>query len=810
MKIARLAVVGAVTSALVTIGSVASVAQEPLVEPADAVVVVPANPGVFTAGASLAPGRLVWGEDADAGPATLRQREVTQTSPLSLSTTTEVLGTSQYPDVVGDGRRTVFQGNGAGLIAYDGATTSVVDVVDTSSQPMRMSGHRVAEAGVGAFLFDGATGGWDFYPENYLVHWGAVGAIAALRPDVHQSNYIDRIDLDTKVRTRWFTAQQAGLSADELLRPVGMSSEIIVFERSLLTGEQLGLGWYNWRTGGHGLVPSSINVSSNLSVYSTFVTVHDRGVSPTWQHRSSVYDTSTGQRVLDLPGSYFMAVGSSGMYWSSWSTGEAKVASLPGARAPIHEGNPIAAKTFAPVVGRPWTAEFAFTEPLETCSVEVSNLAGVLQKALPCDSRWTKYGEASVAWDGRTADGSPSPKGVYRWSIKATGAGGAALASPGSGALSGTVTIEDHNYVALTPVRVFDTRSGLLPAREMDVPGGSLTEIKVAGAGAVPATATTVVLNVTIASPRHQGYATVYPTGTPRPTSSNVNYSPAGGTTANQVVAKVGAHGRVSIFLSEQLQSFGGILIVDVAGYYATTSKVVTTTPSRLLDTRQTVRLKAGAKIDVQIAGRAGIPANGAVAAVLNVTALGGTAPSGYLTVWPAGAARPVASNLNYRYGAAQPALAIARLGAAGKVSIYSSATTDVLVDVTGWLPVTSDIKPLTPARVLDTRLGLGAPKAPVGPGRVVSLQITGRGGVPITGVKAVVLNVTAATSTRPGYLSVYPAGAARPNASVVNYAPGRAVANSVVAKVGSGGKVNVYSNTGGHVVVDVQGYVTN
>ena len=806
MRTRRSAVVIAAATSLVAIAAWGAAAAEPQVEPADAVLVAPANPGTFTAGASLAPGRLVWGADGP-GSATIAQREVTGTSPLSLGHTTKVLGPSQYPDVVGDGRRTAFQANGAGLATDDGETTKVVDTRDTYSQPQRMSGHRVAEGAIGASLFNVAAGAWDSYDAT-LVHWGAVGAASALRPDVNMGNYVDHIDLDTLARTRWFTSAQVGLSAAELLRPVGMSSELVVFERHLLTGEVLGLGWFNWRTGGHGLIPDSEHAYANLSVYSTFVTVLDYVSTP---KHASVFDTRTGQRVLDLDGYYFLRLGSSGVYWSNWANGEAKAASLPGVRAPVHEGNPIASKSYAPLSNKPWTAEFAFSEPLTTCSVEMSTAAGGLLKTLPCDPRWTRYGEASVAWDGRAANGIPLAKGTYRWALKASGAGGPAQASPGSGALTGSLAVEDDRYVAITPVRLVDNRKGTGDITTAPVPGGSVTEVKVAGVGSIPATATTAVLNVTIVSPDHDGYATVDPSGTPRPSASNLNFGFQGPTTANQVISRIGANGRISIFVSDRLApSYGGSMVVDLAGYYSTTPRFVSTTPTRLLDTRKTVRVPAGGKVDVQVAGRAGIPASGASAAALNVTALGGTGQSGYLTVWPAGAPRPAASNLNYNYGSPQPALAITKLGTAGKVSIYSSAASEVLVDVSGWFPATSDLRAVAPARLLDTRSGVGAPKAPIGKGKAVSVQVTGRGGVPTSGVKAVVLNVTATRTQSTGYLSAYPSGSARPNTSVVNYGRDKTIANSVIAKVGVGGKVDIFSWAGADAVVDVQGYVLN
>ena len=57
----------------------------------------------------------------------------------------------------------------------------------------------------------------------------------------------------------------------------------------------------------------------------------------------------------------------------------------------------------------------------------------------------------------------------------------------------------------------------------------------------------------------------------------------------------------------------------------------------------------------------------------------------------------------------------------------------------------------LDPSRLLDTRVGNGAAQAPVSAFGTVSLQVTGRGGVPSSGVAAVVVNVTVTGHLRAG-----------------------------------------------------------
>ncbi|TDB80813.1 hypothetical protein [Micromonospora sp. KC721] len=115
---------------------------------------------------------------------------------------------------------------------------------------------------------------------------------------------------------------------------------------------------------------------------------------------------------------------------------------------------------------------------------------------------------------------------------------------------------------------------------------------------------------------------------------------------------------------------------------------------------------------------------------------------------------------------------------------------------------------PVSPARLMDTRSGVGAPKAKLGPLSKVDLQVAGRGGVPGSGVGAVVLNVTITGPTMDSFVTAYPAGESRPDASSINFAKGWLGSNNVTVKLGAGGKVSVYNRNGStDVVVDVVGY---
>ncbi len=228
-------------------------------------------------------------------------------------------------------------------------------------------------------------------------------------------------------------------------------------------------------------------------------------------------------------------------------------------------------------------------------------------------------------------------------------------------------------------------------------------------------------------------------------------------------------------------------------------------TPERLMDTRENLGgplLVGGATRSLQVAGRGGVPAVGAIAVVLNVTVTQ-PAAAGFVTVWPSGVTRPLASNLNMTAGATVPNLVTVGLGAGGQVDLFSSADAHLVVDLVGWY--SSGLVPVTPGRLMDTREGLGG--LVLGAGETRELQVAGREGVPATGAIAVALNVTVVDPTGAGFLTVWPT-ATRPTASNLNFVGLQTIANSVLVGLGPDGKVRIFNSSGTtDVVVDVAGW---
>jgi hypothetical protein len=231
--------------------------------------------------------------------------------------------------------------------------------------------------------------------------------------------------------------------------------------------------------------------------------------------------------------------------------------------------------------------------------------------------------------------------------------------------------------------------------------------------------------------------------------------------------------------------------------------------PARILDTRYSAPVGPGGTLVQTVTGVGGVPATGVSAVVLNVTVTQPTAPS-FLTVYPNGATRPATADLTFVADQTVPNLVVAQVGVDGKVAVYNAAgSVHVIFDVAGWFgpdgttSAGDRYRALAPARILDTRS-----TAPVGPGGTIVQTIAGVGGVPATGVSAVVLDVSVTQPTSTSFLTVYPSGTARPLAANVNFVANQTVTSLVVAKVGADGKVAVYNEAGSaHVIIDVVGW---
>ena len=353
------------------------------------------------------------------------------------------------------------------------------------------------------------------------------------------------------------------------------------------------------------------------------------------------------------------------------------------------------------------------------------------------------------------------------------------------------------------PTRVLDTRNS------SPVGANSAVSFQVAGVNGIPAKVSAVVFNLTVTQARSLGFITAYASGAARPNASNLNFS-AGQTVPNLVTVPVGANGKVTLFNSS---AGSAQLIADVTGYYvtgtpATAGSFKSLSPARLLDTRNSGAVGANSTVSFQVAGANGIPASVA-AVVFNLTVTQAKS-LGFVTAYASGATRPNASNLNFSAGQTVPNLVTVPVGSDGKVTLFnsSSGTSQLIADVAGYyLPgtptATGAFKAVGPTRILDTRN-----TKPVAADSAVSVQVAGANGVP-TGALAAVFNLTVTSPKSFGFITAYPNGSARPNASNLNFSTGQTVPNLVSVALGSDGKVALFNRSSGssQLIADLAGY---
>jgi len=378
-------------------------------------------------------------------------------------------------------------------------------------------------------------------------------------------------------------------------------------------------------------------------------------------------------------------------------------------------------------------------------------------------------------------------------------------------------------YHQVQPTRIIDTR----PSSPVGITNGPQPEFGIIDVGitavGVPGDATAVAINLTATDSLNAGYVQAVPyLRSAYGASSTLNVSGPAATKANFAIVPIGAEGKISVYLVP-----GGNLIVDVLGYFspsaaAAAGRFVAIDPVRTLDTRRSNLVPAGwtahkpANETVVVPPSTSVPA-GAAALVLNVTSTGADV-AGYLRAQATGTT-PTSSTVNFTPAVDASNTVIVPVGADGTASIYTSAPSHIVVDITGYItgataPTASTglFVPVATARAFDSRSGGG----PFATASTHSIQLTGLGAplpvLPVVAggtVSAVSLNVTAADELAAGYLNAYPAGGTSPATSSLNYIANEPVANGVMVKVSPAGALNIYANTQTSVIIDVNGYFT-
>lgn len=121
--------------------------------------------------------------------------------------------------------------------------------------------------------------------------------------------------------------------------------------------------------------------------------------------------------------------------------------------------------------------------------------------------------------------------------------------------------------------------------------------------------------------------------------------------------------------------------------------------------------------------------------------------------------------------------------------------------------PASLRFVPVTPCRVVDTRLAAGPFGGPGLSGTSRDFAIPSGGcGIPASAA-AYSLNVTVVPQGSLSYLTIWPAGQAQPYVSTLNSVDGRVKANAAIVPAGAGGGISVYAAGATDVVIDINGY---
>jgi len=189
-------------------------------------------------------------------------------------------------------------------------------------------------------------------------------------------------------------------------------------------------------------------------------------------------------------------------------------------------------------------------------------------------------------------------------------------------------------------------------------------------------------INVTIAGAEANGFANIYPQGSASAPDANsvINFN-AGRNVANGVTATTGTESKFCIYTSATTH-----VIIDVVGgiqldedFRPATSD---NTAERILNTRNSSPFVAE---EVRCVETSAAPGE---SVVLNATSFGASG-NGYLNVYSSDATVDPAANstVNFRFGANVANGTIVPAGDDGEICVYASVASQVIIDVSGYLP---------------------------------------------------------------------------------------------------------------------------
>ncbi len=369
-------------------------------------------------------------------------------------------------------------------------------------------------------------------------------------------------------------------------------------------------------------------------------------------------------------------------------------------------------------------------------------------------------------------------------------------------------------FVPIAPCRVVDTRRTPYGTfNGPSIPGQSSRNFPIPqGACGIPDTALAYSVNMTMVPINHGpvGYLTIWPTGEDQPVVSTMN-SLDGRIKANAAIIPGGYQGAVSVYASNTTDA-----VIDIDGYFTTANnqslQFYRLTPCRVFDTRHAdgdlggPELTGGVPRSFPLLESSCIPSNVTpVAYSMNFTVTpNGGQPMGFLTVWPTGQGRPVASILNNLTNTYVANAAIVPAGADGAISAYADQNTDLVGDINGYFanPGSGGLELYTgvPCRVIDTRKAGGAFS-----GTIAVDVVDSPCNIP-SAAEAYVFNATVIPSGPLSYLTLWPDGEDQPVVSTLNALDGYITSNMAIVP-NDNGFTDAYAAGLTNLVLDISSY---
>jgi hypothetical protein len=405
---------------------------------------------------------------------------------------------------------------------------------------------------------------------------------------------------------------------------------------------------------------------------------------------------------------------------------------------------------------------------------------------------------------------------------------GTTLPPPSQTQATRFVAVEPCRLVETRPEYNFEGRTG--PFGPPFLNGGETRTFTPSASSVcrnIPASARAFVLNVTLVPRGFVDFVTVYPAGETRPDFWTVR-SQDGQIVANSAIVRAGSAGGLSIYTSNATD-----LIIDISGYFTDDSSLSNLvyyplTPCRVIETRPEYRpafgpfgppaMNARETRSFRLPGNGYCPVPAGAAAYSITITVVPTINLAYLTAWPSGRTQPNVSSMNSPTGRVLANSVIVPASPDGSISLFTFDRTDVIVDINGYFAPDDRATglfyfPTRQCRVsntLDPSFTGAFGGGMLGSESTRTIPILASPNCPgiASNARAYAANATVIPNGSPmPFLTVWPTGQARPNASVINAFQGQTVSSGFIVPAGLGGSIDVFAYRATHLAMELAGY---